>query len=209
MKYTILILTLLLFSCNETLQPIQQTQNDTRLTKLSEVLDGDIVLQTSTSSQAHAIQLATRSPFTHVGIIIHRNGIAYVYEARGPVGLRSFKAFVSSSADGKTMVRRLKYPINIAALESVSRSFLGKSYDPYFDWSDSKMYCSELVEKVFKRAMNIEVGRLQPLGSLDLSSPEVKEKLRERYGNNIPYNMPVVTPHSIAINENLYTVYWQ
>ena len=38
--------------------------------------------------------------------------------------------------------------------------FLGRPYDLTFDWSHDRMYCSELVYKVYDRALGIKIGDL-------------------------------------------------
>jgi hypothetical protein len=43
--------------------------------------DGDIIFQTSQSAQSIAIQKATHSKYSHMGIIFFRGGKPYVYEA--------------------------------------------------------------------------------------------------------------------------------
>ena len=172
--------------------------------------DGDIILQTSRSSQSHAIQLATHSKWTHVGIIVYRNGKPYVYEAHGPVGYRSLSAWTSSGVGGRYMVRRYKNGLSssqLSKLKSVGAEYAGKPYDIYFGWSSSRIYCSELVWKIFNRGIGANVGALQKLGDFDLSHPEVQRILRERYGNNIPYGETVVSPHAIAVSSSLVTIF--
>ena len=43
--------------------------------------DGDIIFHTSRSSQSAAIQRATHSPYSHVGVVFFRDGKPYVFEA--------------------------------------------------------------------------------------------------------------------------------
>src|SRR6185503_6516185 len=43
--------------------------------------DGDIIFHTSRSAQSVAIQRATHSPYSHVGLIFIRDGKPYVFEA--------------------------------------------------------------------------------------------------------------------------------
>jgi hypothetical protein len=43
--------------------------------------DGDIIFQTSRSEQSTAIQKATHSQYSHMGIVFLRNGSPHVYEA--------------------------------------------------------------------------------------------------------------------------------
>lgn len=83
---------------------------------------------------------------------------------------------------------------------------LGKPYDPYFGWSDEKIYCSELVWKVYKKAVGIEVGLPRTLGEFDLTAPKVKAKLAERYGQTVPLNERVVAPSTIFDSPVLMTV---
>ena len=172
--------------------------------------DGDIILQTSQSSQSEAIQLATHSKWTHVGIITYRSGKPYVYEAHGPVGYRSLSSFISSGLNGRYLVRRYKSPLTTTQLNklaSVAKTFASKPYDIYFGWGDSRIYCSELVWKIYNRALGVSVGQLQELQDFDLSHPKVQKILRERYGNDIPYEETVVSPNAIAVSGNLVTVY--
>ncbi len=172
--------------------------------------DGDIILQTSQSQQSEAIQLATHSKWTHVGIIQNRNGTPYVYEAAGPVGFRKLSSFISAGSGGKYMVRRLKGDLSssqLSKLLNVGKTFASKPYDIYFGWDDSRIYCSELVWKMYSRALGVSVGQRQQLKDFDLSHPKVQKILRERYGNNIPYEETVVSPEAVAVSSNLVTVY--
>ena len=43
--------------------------------------DGDILFQTLRSEQSTAIQKATHSQYSHMGIVFLRNGSSHVYEA--------------------------------------------------------------------------------------------------------------------------------
>ena len=49
------------------------------------VMDGDIIFQTSKSSQSLAIQRATGSRYSHMGLIFLRAGKPFVFEAVSPV----------------------------------------------------------------------------------------------------------------------------
>ena len=91
-------------------------------------------------------------------------------------------------------------------MKDVGERFKGKSYDIYFDWSDDRIYCSELVWKIYKKALNIEIGELQQLSDFDLTNNEVKKKMKERYGENIPLNEKVISPASMFNSDKLETV---
>ncbi|MGZ4034822.1 MAG: YiiX/YebB-like N1pC/P60 family cysteine hydrolase, partial [Bacteroidia bacterium] len=97
-------------------------------------------------------------------------------------------------------------PAVLGKMKTIAERYKGKNYDIYFGWNDDRIYCSELVWKIYKQGAGIEVGKLQQLKDFDLSSEPVKEKLRERYGNNVPLNDTVISPESIFESDNLVTV---
>lgn len=184
--------------------------NATSSNAVPQFKDGDIILQTSTSRQSEAIQLATHSKWSHVALIVYRNGVGYVYEARGPVGYRKLTDFINSGSGKKYMVRRYKNGLTQAQvdkLKSVGASYANKPYDLYFEWTDSRIYCSELVWKMYNRVFGVSVGKLEKLGDFDLSHPKVQQILRERYGDDIPLDETVISPHALAVSSSFTTVF--
>lgn len=166
---------------------------------LTGLKDGDIVFIVNNQGQGRAIQLATHSKFTHVGIVFFENGKPMVYHAVEPVMKSTLAEFISFSGDGRYEMRRLKNRTVltdsvIRVMKSLAAKELGKHYDLDFNWSDEEMYCSEYVWKIYKRALGIELGQLKPLGAFDLSHPVVKEMLEERYDGNIPLNEKMISP---------------
>ena len=163
---------------------------------------GDIVFISNSSGQGRAIQLATKSKYTHVGIVFIEKGIPYVYHAVEPVTKSTFKEFVSFGADGKCVVKRLKDASTLTAatneqMRKMAEGLLGKHYDIYFDWKDNEWYCSEFVWKLFNRNYKMEVGKLGPLKDFDLTSKEVQSAMKKRYGNDIPYNGLMISPEDM------------
>jgi hypothetical protein len=161
--------------------------------------NGDIIFIQSTSGQGKAIQLATKSKFTHVGIIFIENGQAMVYHAVEPVSKNTMEEFLAMSNDGQYQIRSLKDQSVLTKevvdkMHSEARADLGKHYDIYFNWSDKELYCSEFVWKLYKNAVGLDVGKLRPLKDFDLSHPVVKAKLKQRYGDNIPLNENMISP---------------
>ncbi|GAA4370103.1 hypothetical protein GCM10023185_44350 [Hymenobacter saemangeumensis] len=110
----------------------------------SQLRDGDLIFHTSLSAQSQAIQLATKSPWSH-------------------------------------------------------------HYDLAFGWTDDRIYCSELIWKVYERGLGRRLGTLQQLKDFDLSHPAVQAKLRERYGRQLPLSEPVISPVSIFNSPELVT----
>lgn len=173
--------------------------------------DGDIIFQKSMSRQSQAIEAATNSKLTHVGIVFHDWGIPYVYEAVQPVKKTRFSVWCKRGRNGNFVVQRLKdrSNVNVKKLKKEVRSYLGRNYDSLFGWCDSTIYCSELVWKAYDRACGIQVGKLRRLKDFNLSHPDVKGTLKCRYGRSIPYNMQVIAPVDIFTSALLYTVHSQ
>lgn len=165
--------------------------------------DGDVIFQTSRSEQSHAIQLATRSRYSHMGMIITRNGRPFVLEAIATVRLTPLREWTARGEKGHFVVKRLRDESvlrdskRMSALRRAGLRFLGRRYDPYFEWSDARIYCSELVWKAYDRGLETQLGALAPLRSFDLSNRAVKAKLRQRYGTRVPLDERVISPDAI------------
>lgn len=173
--------------------------------------EGDIIFHTSKSAQSRAIQLATDSPYSHIGIITFQYNEAFVLEAVQPVKLTPLSNWIKRGEKSAYVVKRLKNEnlLTSAAVEKMTakaKEYLGKNYDSYFEWSDDRIYCSELVWKLYKHGLNIELGKLRKLEDFNLKSPVVIQKLQERYGDNIPLNEPVIAPSDIFESDLLRTV---
>lgn len=174
--------------------------------------DGDIIFQTSQSDQSVAIQRATLSPFSHCGMIFYRNGKPYVFEAASTVQFTPIKKWIARGSGGHFVVRRLKDAGTaltgkaVAKLRAAAMRFQGKPYDLTFEWSDDRIYCSELVWKAYDRGLSIRIGNPQQMKEFNLSDPVVAQKLKERYGTRIPMNEPVISPGAIYKSDLLETV---
>jgi len=176
------------------------------------VKDGDIIFQVSESSQSKAIQLATHSKYSHCGVIFRMDDDIFVVEAIQPVKSTPLKDWIARGKEQHYVVKRLReadkilIPDNIKEIKKVARIYTGLDYDLAFEWSNKKMYCSELVWKIYNRGIGLEIGKLQKLKDFDFSSPVVRKKLAERYGRNIPYNEQVISPAAIYESNLLETV---
>jgi len=174
--------------------------------------NGDIIFQTSKSSQSKAIQLATGSKYSHMGIIYEVENKFYVYEAVQPVKITPLDDWIDRGEDDHYVVKRLKNHDNVLSIETLKKMkligerFKGKNYDLYFNWSDDRIYCSELVWKIYNEATGIQIGKLQKLKEFDLTNPVVKTKIKERYGENIPADELVISPIQMYDSELLFTV---
>ena len=64
--------------------------------------DGDIIFHTSRSAQSAAIQLATHSRYSHVGLILFRDGKPYVLEAVATVRYTPLDSWIARAMAGTT-----------------------------------------------------------------------------------------------------------
>ena len=171
--------------------------------------DGDILFQTSRSGQSLAIQRATHSPYSHVGVILYRDGKPFVFEAVATVRFTPLDTWIARGDGHRYVVRRLKrslQPAEVQRLREAASGYAGRLYDLYFEWSDERIYCSELVWKMYRDATGLEIGTLQKLRELDLTDPAVKAKMRERYGKDIPLEERMISPAAMYDSELLKSV---
>ena len=176
------------------------------------VRDGDVIFHTSRSSQSLAIQRATGSRYSHMGLIVHRNGKPFVFEAVSTVRLTPLDQWIARGTGRHFVVKRLRNaasvltPEALGKLRTEARRFAGRPYDLTFGWADDRIYCSELVWKAYDRALGIQIGGLQKVRDFNLSDPAVRAKMRERYGSNIPMDEPVISPVAMFQSSLLVTV---
>jgi uncharacterized protein YycO len=177
-----------------------------------EIKNGDLIFQTSLSAQSKAIQAATLSKYSHCGIIYKEENDFFVLEAVQPVKKTPLDKWIARGENEKFVIKRLKnadhvlIPATIQKMKQVGEELIGKNYDFTFEWSDHKIYCSELIWKVYQRATGLEIGKLQKLSNFNLESEVVRKKMAERYGNRIPMDEIVISPAAIFDSELLKTV---
>lgn len=174
--------------------------------------NGDIIFQTSRSSQSAAIQIATHSKYSHMGIIFIKEEKPYVYEAARTVQYTPLKQWIDRGIRKHYVIKRLRNSDKVMTaqtvekLRTVAEKLREKPYDLTFEWSDDRVYCSELVWKIYDRGVGIQVGKLKKLRDFDLSNDVVKNKMKERYGDQIPLDETVISPGDMFSSKLLKTV---
>lgn len=147
-----------------------------------------------------------------MGIVYEDNGEFYVYEAVQPVKLTPLNEWINRGEKKHFVVKRLKESEkymtngNLMKMKSIGEKYIGKNYDIYFEWSNDRIYCSELVWKIYKEAIGIEIGNLQTLKEFDLEHEIVKEIMTKRYGETIPMNEKVISPSEMFESDKLVTI---
>jgi hypothetical protein len=135
-----------------------------------------------------------------------------VFEAISTVRFTPLPKWIARGSGGHFVIKRLKdtkaflSKQTIDNLRSEALRFMDRKYDMTFEWSDDRIYCSELVWKTYERALGIKLGELQFLRDFNISDPIVARKLKERYGSRIPMDEHVISPASIFYSKELITV---
>jgi hypothetical protein len=186
-------------------QPLMEQQQ-----QAFEWRDGDILFQGGSSSQSRAIEQATGSSWTHCAIVFTDAKGPYVIEAVQPVKRTELDDWLKRGT-GVFTAKRLAdasvlTPAVIAKMKEVAAGHLGKNYDPFFQWDDQLIYCSELVWKVYKEGAGLEVGEVERFGDMELTGPDASRILKQRFGDSYPADEPVVSPASIHRSMLLRTV---
>ena len=131
----------------------------------------------------------------------------FVIEALGKVSRTPIAAWIRRG-DGRrytALRKRDLTPEAGAAVVGAARAFLGKPYDARFEWSDDRLYCSELVAKAYQRGANLSAGRLQRIADLNIGP--ILAAARARYGDKLPLDRKVLTPASLAEDPGFVTVH--
>lgn len=163
----------------------------------STLKEGDIVFQTSKSSQSKYIKLATQSSWTHCGIIIEKPDCLYVLEAISTVSLTSYGQWVARGKDKRVGVKRYSDD----SIKIKYFKYLGKPYDTAFKFDNGKWYCSELVYDIYKRQFGVELCKPRPVCDYAISS--MGKVLTQRCINK---SQLVVAPSDLYDSKQLFRI---
>lgn len=175
--------------------------------------NGDLVFQTSKSQLGPALEIATGSVITHVGVIFIDSDTVFVYEAVGPVRRVPLERWIGLGVDRMFCVKRLKNgdevltPDALKKMQKVFSKLEGRDYDVRFEWSDDRLYCSELVHKMYRKGADIELGRIKKFGDLKLDDPLVKFWINMYFPGGPNLEEKVVSPVSIFSDTLLVSIY--
>lgn len=174
---------------------------------------GDILFQAMQGGQSEAIAMATGSKWTHVGIVFKEQGRWIVYEAVGPVKATPLGEWTKQGKGGKYVAKRWIEadekldPEATKLLRHAADRFMGIAYDWQFGWSDEKIYCSELVWKMYSEALNVALCEPKPMREHALGSELVQRTMQERYGSSPPLEELMIGPGALFDCPLLVTVH--
>lgn len=120
---------------------------------VEDVREGDVIFQTSQSAQSPLIKMGTRSGITHCGIIVMKDGDAYVLETLRTLVLTPLDKFIARGKDGRYWLKRS----DNENIQIKYNSYLGKPYDLAFKFDNNKFYCSELIYDIYLNQLGVEL----------------------------------------------------
>jgi hypothetical protein len=146
--------------------------------------NGDIVFQTSRSSQSSAILLASMSAYSHMGIIeIAGDGSQLVVEAVGPVKSTPLDVWIKRGLGRRVAIKRvptLSTEQSKSILQAAHR-YDGLPYDLFFMSTRDQIYCSELISLAFKKGASLTLGKPQKAQELYLDNFAAKRLIAKRW----------------------------
>ena len=175
---------------------------------LSDKKEGDLVFQSLPHADlVDAIEAVTKSPWSHCGILVKREGHWFVAEAIGEVRYTPLYVWIvrgRRSCIDSYRVTNLP-PQNALKIQAGVDKLLGTPYDFRYAPDDSEIYCSELVYKVYDRELGIKIGNWEKLGALNWKPME--KFIRGMEGGRLPLDREMITPVGLTRSPNVVRVF--
>jgi len=195
----------------------------TRDPNLPPLKDGDLIFQTSTSTQSKAILVATASAYTHVGLLKKQGDAWVVIEAVAHVKETPLTEWIDRGLFKRVAIYR-DSQLSAAQTQqifSAATHLYGKPYNPFFSFDDNGIYCSELPYLAYKAA-GIPIGEIQKVADLNIDNILVKKLIAQRWQRYPACQMrhydfeacyryilaqPLITPASLARDGQFEKIY--
>ena len=147
-----------------------------------------------------------------MGVIFLRQGRPYVLESASTVRYTPLADWTRRGEGGRYVIKRLRDgdrrlgPEEIAALTQAAKRYLKRPYDPYFEWTDDRMYCSELAWKLFKSALGAEIGVLPGTERVRPDRPDRPQEPRRAVRGQAAASQKVISPAAMFESKELVEV---
>lgn len=172
-------------------------------TPITDVREGDVIFQTSQSSQSPLIQIGTRSHITHCGIVVIKDGKPFVLETLKTLVLTPLDKFIARGKDGKYWLKRS----DRENIKIEYAHYLGKPYDLAFSFDNDIYYCSELVYDIYKKQLGIELCKPKQVGDYLILGTDKLDKIKSTMlRRGITKEQYAVAPVDIFESDYLHNV---
>lgn len=175
---------------------------------LSDKQEGDVLMQSLPHSElVDAIESASQSPWSHCGILVRRDGHWQVAQALGNVHYTPLIEYLIQDRDLRVASYRVQGITGEqrAQLQPGIGKLLGKPYDINYEPDDRKIYCSELVWKVYDRELGIHWGAWEAFGALNWQPVEAFVRTVER--GKLPLDRMMITPVGLTRTDRVVQVF--
>jgi len=172
--------------------------------------EGDLIFQALPLDDdlIEAIEGVTESNYSHVGVLLNRDGIWTVIEASRPgVIYTPFEEWKIKGRNERWAAYRLKaaYREHIPQFRTELEAHIGKPYDFKYELSEDKLYCSWLVYHAWMSSTGQEMGKLTRVG--DMNWKPYRATI-EKYNNApVPLDQQVISPIELSKAGQLEKVY--
>lgn len=179
--------------------------------------EGDLIFQQTSGFQGQLFEEMSQSLWTHVGVLREIAKDWYVTEAQKSVTRTEITKFVARGKNQAIIIARVKPSYvdlskteNQAKFISALGDYMARPYDDYFEWSDARIYCSELVWKAFSNAFGKPLSVLKKLKDYRLDGPIASRLIAEyerETGQKVNFEETVVGPDTILASGALQIIY--
>ena len=157
--------------------------------------NGDLIFQTTWTSQSLAIAFASASPYIHTGIVaVNESGQYSVVQA----GLHVTETPLSEWIDQGILRRFTIYryegltPEQGRNIVQQARKYSGLPYDFYFTFSPEAIYCSELNYRAYNES-GVPLATPQKIGTLYINNRFVRSVIEQRWQQYPACQTPGIT----------------
>ena len=182
---------------------------------LPPVFEGDLIFQISKNEKAKALQLASSSKYSNVGMIFlsPRTGQLMVVDALDSIHATELNKWISNGEGEHFAVMRLKNSNRILGegktkkLKQKVKDLKQVPYDPYFSWDNGALYSTEFIWKLYSKVLYIDLCEPGKLKNFNLSSPQVKNQIGDKYAKGVSDTIKAVGPGDIYHSEKLDLIF--
>lgn len=174
---------------------------------------GDVLLQPLECWSCRLIEAEEETIYSHVGVVIQAIPEVVVAEAYGKVHAKTLDKFLEKTEKGQKVLvirhreNKVVYQLQNSEFKKVfEEKFNNLKYDHFFLWDNvdengnEKLYCSELVAKLYKLELNLDL----PLKRMHFNQ---NRELWERFfRGQIPDNEWGNSPADLHRSEMFYEV---
>lgn len=157
--------------------------------------EGDIIFQTEVNEESKVWHNLTGSDITHCGILVKKkDGSFYVLHMQDRMMLTSLGAFINHGLKNKYSIGR----VSNEEIKIDYKKYMNAKKDYRLRMNDNQYYNAELVYRIYKEDLGIELCTPRPIGEYNIDSTFV--------GYGIHPKQPIVSPFDLYNSPKVKTI---